>query len=125
VYAYYGWSPAPGLEPAWLFRRTGFTAESRVTGIVGYELDRHVPGAHPGLMIVGGGTATCQSGAVGSQGASSVLYKAGSGALVFASGTMGWQLGLSPVPSISPSAPREADPRLVRLTENLLGRMLG
>jgi hypothetical protein len=44
---------------------------------------------------------------------------------VFASGTMGWQLGLSPVPSISPSAPREADPRLVRLTENLLGRMLG
>jgi hypothetical protein len=125
MYSYYSWSPAPSLQPAWLFAGTGFKAGGRVRGIVGYELDRLAPGSHAGLTMVGGGTARCQSGAARSQVAHSVLYKAPSGALVFAAGTMGWQLGLSPVPSSSPSAPRKPDRRLVRLTENLLGRMLG
>jgi hypothetical protein len=125
VYAYHAWSPSPSLEPAWLFRGTQFTPSSRVRGIVGYELDHAVPGAQPGLVVVGGGTAICQSGTVSADRAESVLYRAPSGALVFSAGTMGWQLGLTPVPTTSPDAPRRADRRLVRLTENLLGRMLG
>ena len=55
----------------------------------------------------------------------STLYMAKSGALVFSSGTLGWELGLSPMPNESPDAPRKADPRLVKLTENLFDRMLG
>jgi hypothetical protein len=125
MYAYYSWSPSPALQPAWLFHGTGFTANSSVPGIVGYELDRAVPSTHPGLTTVGGGTARCQGAIAESDRAHTVLYRASSGALVFSAGTMGWQLGLMPVPSSSPDAPRSPDPRLVRLTENLLGRMLG
>lgn len=124
VYAYYAWSPSQLPAPAWLFSGTGLTAGSTVPGIVGYELDRVAPSPPPGLLVVGGGRATCQGGASQSDVAQSVLYRASSGALVFSSGTMGWQLGLSPVPSTSPDAPTAPDGRLVRLTENLLGRML-
>lgn len=125
VYAYYGWSPAPTLRPRWLFRGTGFTAGSVVDGIVGYELDRIAPLPPGPVDVIGGGSAVCQSRIAPSDQTYSTLYRARSGALVFSAGTMGWQLGLSPVPSTSPDAPRAADRRLVRLTENLLGRMLG
>jgi hypothetical protein len=127
VYAYYSWSPSPTLQPAWLFSGTGFTPGAIVPGIVGYELDRVDTAAPPGpdALVVGGGRATCQGRAAQSDKAESVLYRAGSGALVFSAGTMGWQLGLTPVPSTSPDAPTAPDPRLVRLTQNLLGRMLG
>ncbi len=121
---YYSWRPAPSLQPAWLFRATGFTATSFVKGIVGYELDRtdlHTPA---GTGIVGTGIARCE-GRQATGSSQSTLYRAPSGALVFSSGTMGWQLGLSPVPDASPDAPRRRDPRLVRLTENLFARMLG
>jgi hypothetical protein len=126
VYAYYPWSPSPALQPAWLFSGTGFTPGATVPGIVGYELDRVDTAAPPGpdALVVGGGRARCQGRASQSDKAESVLYRAGSGALVFSAGTMGWQLGLTPVPSTSPEAPTAPDPRLVRLTQNLLGRML-
>ncbi len=38
--------------------------------------------------------------------AQSTLYSGPSGAIVFATGTLGWELGLDPVPSASPDAPR-------------------
>jgi len=121
---YYTWRPAAALTPSWLFQGTGFTAGSAVPGIVGYELDRtdiHTPS---GTQIIGSGIARCEGrAAVGSS--QSTLYTAPSGALVFSSGTMGWQLGLSPVADASPDAPRRGDPRLVRLTDNLFAHMLG
>jgi len=121
---YYVWRPAPSLGPPWLFRATGFTATSFVKGIVGYELDRTDFHSPPGIRAVGSGIARCEGrGRLGS--AQSTLYQAPSGAFVFSSGTMGWQLGLSPVPDASPDAPRQADRRLVRLTENLFARALG
>jgi hypothetical protein len=123
VYRYYPWSPT--LSPGWLFAGTGFTRPSSVAGIVGYELDRLAPSPPPGLVVVGGGRAVCQGSRAASDRAFTTLYRAPSGALVFSSGTMGWQLGLSPVPSTSPDAPTAPDPRLVRLTQNLLARMLG
>ncbi len=122
IYAYSAWSPAPSLRPAWLFEGTGFTPGATVPGIVGYELDETSPAAPPGLATVGGGSAACQTGRVGR--AISTLYRAPSGALVFSSGTLGWQLALFPVPQTSPDAPRAADPRLVRMTDNLLRRAL-
>jgi hypothetical protein len=123
IYAYYAWSPT--LRPAWLFARTGFAPGSSVAGILGYELDRVAPSPLAGLVLVGSGHATCQGSIAQSNVAHSVLYRAHSGALVFSAGTMGWQLGLSPVPTTSPDTPRTPDLRLVRLTRNLLARMLG
>jgi hypothetical protein len=124
VYRYYAWSPSAALSPGWLFRGTGLTPASSVPGILGYELDRLAPSPPADLVVVGQGRATCQGSQAQSDQAFSTLYRARSGALVFSSGTMGWQLGLSPVPSTSPDAPTSPDPRLVMLTENLLARML-
>ena len=56
--------------------------------------------------------------------AQTTLYTARSGALVFSAGTLGWELGLEPVPSASPDAPRAPDPRVVAMTRNLLARVL-
>ena len=56
--------------------------------------------------------------------ADTTLYTARSGALVFSTGTLGWELGLEPVPSASPDAPRSPDLRVVRMTRNLLAHVL-
>jgi hypothetical protein len=125
TYHYYPWKPAAALQPDWLFHDTGFTAASQVNGIVGYEPDRTTPASPAGIQLVGGGTTLCQRHGPALGVGQSTLYTAPSGALVFSSGTLGWGLGLSPMPAESPDAPRRPDPRLVKLTENLFGRMLG
>jgi hypothetical protein len=56
--------------------------------------------------------------------AETTLYSARSGALVFATGTLGWEYALSPVPQASPDAPPAPDPRVVALTRNVLARAL-
>ena len=43
---------------------------------------------------------------------------------MFDTGTMGWELGLEPVPSASPDAPLASDPRVVAMTRNVLDRVL-
>jgi hypothetical protein len=130
TYRYYAWSPSPSLQPSWLFAGTGITASTRIPGIVGYELDERTAATPAGTVLVGAGTgATCmpESEPAPTQGtlAESTLYKASSGALVFATGTLGWLYGLSPVPQASPDVPRAPDERVVRMTRNLLGRVLG
>jgi hypothetical protein len=132
VYRYYSWSPAPKLRPAWLFAGAGVTATTQIPGIVGYELDERTPSSPPGSMVVGGGRAPCM--AITEPGdplpgnprdaAETTLYRAPSGALVFDTGTLGWELGLQPVPSASPDAPRSPDPRIVAITRNVLVRAL-
>ncbi len=129
VYRYYPWVPAHSLRPAWLFAHTGITASTRIPGIVGYELDQLTVSAPPGTRVVGTGTGVpCQSEAepspVRGYTAESTVYTARSGALVFATGTLGWLYGLSPVPQASPDAPRAPDPRVVAMTENVLARAL-
>jgi hypothetical protein len=132
TYRYYAWSPAAGLKPSWLFAGTGVTAGTSIPGIVGYELDRTTPLTPPGTEVVGGGSAPCMSVAPGEpvpgpgdDVAQSTLHQAPSGAIVFDSGTLGWELGLEPVPSASPDAPRAPDPRVVAMTRNLLAHVLG
>ena len=121
TYRYYAWAPAPGLQPAWLFAGTHMTAATRIAGIVGYELDQRTPDAPPGTTVVGGGTATCMSGpGVTGHEAQSTLYATKSGATVFATGTLGWELALYPVADASPDAPHASDARVVRMTMNVL-----
>jgi hypothetical protein len=130
-YRYYAWTPASMLEPRWLFAGTGITAATRINGILGYELDMRTGHSPSGTQLVGGGRAPCMpaepgepSPGPGQNAGETTLYTAPSGALVFDTGTLGWELALEPVPSASPDAPRAPDPRIVALTRNLLGHVL-
>jgi len=135
TYRYYAWTPAPALKPAWLFAGTTITAATRIPGIVGYELDQRTSSTAPATTLVGGGVAPCMSqGHVepgeptpgpGDDRADTTLTTTPSGAIVFDAGTLGWELGLEPVPSASPDAPRAPDPRVVQMTRNLLAHVLG
>ena len=130
VYRYYAWRPSPSLRPAWLFAGTGITAATSIPGIVGYELDERTPATPPGTLLVGVGTsvpcgAELEPSPVHGSVAETTLYTAHSGALVFATGTLGWEFALSPVPQASPDVPLAPDPRVVALTRNLLARVLG
>ena len=123
TYHYYPWRPSAALEPDWLFEDTGLTPSSLVHGVVGYEPDRTSAASPANVQVVGSGNTLCQPGGPLLGVGQSTLYTARSGALVFSSGTLGWQLGLTAMPDESPDAPRAADPRLVKMTENLFEKM--
>jgi hypothetical protein len=132
TYHYYSWSPSSSLAPAWLFAGSGVTTSTRIPGIVGYELDMRTPQSPAATQLIGSGSAPCMPAAPGEPApgpgqnlAETTLYTAPSGALVFSSGTLGWELGLAPVPSASPDAPLAPDPRVVAITRNLLAHVLG
>ena len=134
TYRYSAWTPSTGLAPSWLFAGTGITASTQIDGIVGYELDQLTPSSPPGTRVLGAGAASCMRAAAAEPGApilgpgdnlaQTTLYTTRSGALVFDTGTLGWELGLEPVPSASPDAPLAPDPRVVRMTRNLLAHVL-
>jgi hypothetical protein len=132
AYRYYSWRPAPSLNPAWLFAGTSVSASTEIPGITGYELDQVTAASPANATIVGHGSAPCMANAnpgepavgPGLHRADTTLYIAASGALVFNTGTLGWELGLGPAPSASPDAPAAADPRVVGMTGNLLEHML-
>jgi hypothetical protein len=133
TYRYYAWSPAPGLQPRWLFAHTGIGAATRIPGIVGYEVDERTPSSPAGTRLAGRGAAPCTTftpepnepvPGPGDDLAETTIYTARSGAIVFDTGTMGWELGLEPVPSASPDAPLAPDPRVVAMTRNLIARVL-
>jgi len=131
TYRYYAWAPRPNLRPVWLFAHTRTSASTLIRGIVGYELDARTPLTPAGTQVVGGGSSPCMrpergepSPPRGETLAQTTLYTARSGALVFNSGTLGWELGLEPVPSASPVAPRAPNPYLVAITRNLLAHVL-
>jgi hypothetical protein len=130
TYRYYAWSPTRS-SPSWLFAGTGITSSTMIPGIVGYELDEATPSSPRATTIVGGGTTACMKAppgepvpGPGQNRAQTTLYTAASGAIVFSTGTLGWELGLEPVPGASPDAPRAPDPRVVRITRNVLARTL-
>jgi hypothetical protein len=129
VYRFYAWSPAADLRPRWLFAGTGITASTRIDGIVGYELDQRTSATKPGTLLIGSGAASgCGGGSepAPTRGAvaESTLYAGPRRGIVFATGTLGWLYGLSPVPQVSPDAPRAPDRRVVAMTRNLLDRAL-
>jgi hypothetical protein len=134
TYRYYEWQPAPALQPRWLFAGTRISTTTRIPGIVGYELDARTAASPPDTQLLGFGFTPCMASRFtepggplpGARGgvAQTTLYTARSGAIVFDTGMLGWELGLEPVPSASPDAPRAPDPRLVAITRNLLARVL-
>jgi hypothetical protein len=129
VYHYYAWRPAPYLKPGWLFAHSGVSATTSIPGITGYELDQRTPATPAGTRLIGTGAGVPCQGAnepspVHGTAAETTLYGVRSGALVFATGSLGWEYALSPVPQASPDAPHAPDPRVVAMTRNLLARVL-
>jgi hypothetical protein len=131
TYRYYAWAPSPALSPSWLFAGTHITPGTQISGIVGYELDQTSHGTPAATTVVGGGATPCMKAAPGEpvpgpgqNRAQTTVYTAPSGALVFNTGTLGWELGLEPVPSASPNAPRAPDPRVVTMTRNVIEHVL-
>lgn len=128
-YRYYAWRPAPSLTPSWLFAHSGVGAGTTIPGIVGYELDERTLAAPAATRVLGESAGiTClpehEPSAAYGAGAQSTLYFARSGALVFATGTLGWEYALDPVPQASPDVPHSPDPRVVAMTRNLLAHVL-
>jgi hypothetical protein len=113
-----------------LFAHSGVTTAASVPGIVGYELDQLTVATPSRTRLIGTGAGVpclTQDEPSPTHGtlAETTLYEARSGALVFATGTLGWEYALSPVPQASPEAPLAPDPRVVAMTRNLLARVLG
>ncbi|HKV32266.1 MAG TPA: N,N-dimethylformamidase beta subunit family domain-containing protein [Candidatus Dormibacteraeota bacterium] len=80
---------------SWVYSGTGFVDGSVVPGIVGYEMDRFYPD-YPAPNATTR-TILSQSSFTGSNGpdySNASIYRAPSGAWVFAAGTMGWANGL-------------------------------
>src|SRR5438132_11688522 len=80
----------------WVYAGTGFSDGTSVPGIVGYEMDRLMSPDFPGPNTTNQ-TLLSHSPFTGSGGvdyANSSIYQAGSGAWVFAAGTISWSLGL-------------------------------
>ena len=131
TYRYYPWVPEVGLRPAWLYAHARTRSAITIPGIVGYELDTTTAASPRGTQVVGGGYAPCMGAEAGEPRpgrgenlAQTTIYAARSGAIVFNTGTLGWELGLEPVPSASPDAPRTPSPFLVAMTRALLARVL-
>ncbi len=131
TYRYYSWTPSPSLAPSWLFAGTHVTAATRIPGIVGYEVDMRTASSPSSTAVIGSGATRCMPAQApepvpgpGQDLAQTTIYTAPSAALVFDTGTLGWELGLEPVPNASPDAPRAPDPRVVAITRNLLARVL-
>lgn len=103
----------------WVWNRTGFTDGTTVPGILGYETDRFMP-EYPSPAGTDHAILS-RSPVVDTAGRSDIsnssVYRAPSGAWVFASGTNHWSFGLG--------MPGVTDDRIQRATANVLARFLG
>ncbi len=108
----------------WLFSGTGMKEGDGIPGLVGWEWHGE-PADIPGLEIVAKGETNCSAG----KGMyTSTLYPGAKGNIVFNAATCWWADGLSAPPGyIHPKAhgaePKGPDPRVQKITANLLDRM--
>jgi hypothetical protein len=108
----------------WLFSGTGMKEGDGIPGLVGWEWHGE-PADIPGLEIVAKGETACSAG----KGVyTSTLYPGAKGNIVFNAATCWWADGLSAPPGyLHPKAhgaePKGPDPRVQKITANLLGRM--
>ena len=99
---------------SWIFQSTGLSANSHLTGLLGYEVDGMLGNAPSTLQILG--SSPLQSGLVSSM----TLYTAHSGAQVFATGSVQWAWGLDDdyfSPALRPSV---LNPAAQQMTKNIL-----
>jgi hypothetical protein len=105
----------------WIYTGTGLLDGDRIPGIVGYEMDGTwsifpTPNAIGGTYVIL--SASPYTDAAGEQKtASTSIYQAPSGAWVFGAGTTSWAWGLD--------LDGTADPRIQRITSNVLDKFVG
>jgi hypothetical protein len=110
----------------WLFRGTGMKEGDGIPGLVGWEWHGD-PADIPGLEVVAQGKVK-NRGATGTY--TATLYPGPKGNVVFNAATIWWSDGLSAPPGYQhPSAhgarPKGPDPRVQKITTNLLDRFRG
>jgi sugar lactone lactonase YvrE len=106
-----------GDAASWLYEGTGLQTGDLIQGVVGNEVDHRFANGYepPGLTVLAHSPIIDNWGKPGWSDAMS--YRASSGALVFASGSMYWSRGLDPL-----AVP---DPRIGRMTANIFHEALG
>ena len=110
----------------WLFEGTGMKKGDAIPGLVGWEFHGD-PADIPGLEVVAKGT-TINSGSQPSH-YEATIYPGPKGNTVFNASTIFWAMGLaSPpghiLPFVHDGRPHGPDPRVERITENVLKRWL-
>ena len=110
-------------EDHWIFEGTGMKNGEAIPGLVGFEW-HGAPADIPGLRVVATGTAST-GGAEGTYAAT--VYPGPKGNIVFNASTIWWGDGLSAPPGYMRPAtytePQGPDPRVQRITKNILDRM--
>jgi Bacterial Ig domain len=94
----------------WMFQSTGLSSGSRLTGLLGYEVDRTLGNAPRSLRVLA--SSPTPSGV----NATMTVYTAASGAQVFAAGSMQWVWGLDNdyfTPNLRPSLLNTAAQQMV------------
>jgi hypothetical protein len=112
----------------WIFEGTGMKNGDRIRGLVGWEIHGDPPSDIPGLEVVAQGY-MLQGGNVPSQ-YSATIYPGPKGNFVFNAATIFWAqgLGLPPghmIPHSHFSRPHGPDPRVQRITRNLIEKAIG
>jgi hypothetical protein len=108
----------------WLFAGTGMKEGDGIPGLVGWEWHGE-PAEIPGLEVVAKGETNC---AAGKGFYTSTVYPGANGNIVFNAATCWWADGLAAPPGyLHPKAhgaePKGPDPRVQKITANLLERM--
>ncbi len=111
----------------WMFTGTGMKKGDRIPGLVGWE-HHGAPAAIPGLKVVAEGLVW--SGGVAPSRYAATIFPGPKNNFVFNAATIFWAQGLaSPPGHMVPwshwSRPQGPDPRVQRITENLLRRAIG
>ncbi|HLB76098.1 MAG TPA: N,N-dimethylformamidase beta subunit family domain-containing protein, partial [Candidatus Dormibacteraeota bacterium] len=111
---------------SWVYAGTGLNDSDAVPGIVGYEMDRYMPG-YPAPNATSW-TLLSHSAFIDSSGnadySNSSIYQAPSGAWVFATGTMSWSWGLDSFNNAGTRTGVPTDVRIQQATINILNTFL-
>ena len=120
----YGASPVDGDiiiddDSHWIFANSGLSRGSRLSGLLGYEVDRIHAAQRPSLVRLAHSPFTAADGETGFS--DMTIYTASSGATVFATGSMQWAWGLDDW-NATPSRLSRVHPGAQQMTRNLLNR---
>jgi hypothetical protein len=111
----------------WAFEGTGMKEGDRVAQLVGWEYHGPPLADHPGLEVLSGGPVYGWNGEAREGTYATTLYPWKKGNLVFNAATCWWNMVLSKPPGFM-NPPRryflEDDPRIQRITKNILDRMI-
>jgi hypothetical protein len=111
----------------WVFEGTNMKKGDRVVDLVGWEYHGPPLGEHASMEVLSQGQVYGWNGEARNRDYATTLYTAPKGNLVFNAGTCWWNMVLSTPPGFM-SPPRryfrESDPRVQRITKNILNRMI-